>query len=168
MGPQDPGMTGPDEDPLRKLPPVPPEDAHLHVMVDYREALDNTLAKLLLLDVCEGRDAPECATIIDYPLHEFPRPDPATYGPDPASQSAYRKELGWWLGKAKENAENDAKRQLITYKKRTEACTLLVASCSPNVTDLGKEICRMCDCPLLSASSSLAEPPGASCSNIGN
>ena len=35
MGPQDPGMTGPDEDPLRKLPPVPPEDAHLHVMVDY-------------------------------------------------------------------------------------------------------------------------------------
>ena len=77
MGPQDPKMTGPDEDPLRKLPPVPPEDAHLHVMGDYREALDNTLAKLLLLDMCEGRDAPECATIIDYPLHEFPRPDPA-------------------------------------------------------------------------------------------
>ena len=31
------------KDPLRKLPDVPPEDAPLHIMIEYREALDNQL-----------------------------------------------------------------------------------------------------------------------------
>ena len=41
------------KDPLRKLPDVPPEDAPLHIMVEYREALDNQLAKLILADVAQ-------------------------------------------------------------------------------------------------------------------
>ena len=35
------------------LPAVPPEDARLHVVIKFRQRLDNRLAEMLLLDVVE-------------------------------------------------------------------------------------------------------------------
>ena len=44
--PGDSGIGSSHDDTLRKLPNVPKEDAPQHEMVEYREALDNLLAKL--------------------------------------------------------------------------------------------------------------------------
>ena len=69
QGPLDPGR-GPDDSPRKPitLPHVPKEDARLHVMIDFKEGIDNALARIGLLDVAGGKAPPECATILDYPL----------------------------------------------------------------------------------------------------
>ena len=45
------------------LPAVPPEDARLHVVIKFRQRLDNRLAELLLLDVARKHPPPECSAL---------------------------------------------------------------------------------------------------------
>ena len=60
------------------LPAVPPEDARLHVVIKYRQRLDNRLAELVLLDVARKHPPPECSALVDFPLAQllahFPAP----------------------------------------------------------------------------------------------
>ena len=53
------------------LPAVPPEDARLHVVIKYRQRLDNRLAELVLLDVARKHPPPECSALVDFPIAQL-------------------------------------------------------------------------------------------------
>ena len=65
------------------LPAVPPEDARLHVVIQFRQRLDNRLAELMLLDVARKHPPPECQSIVDFPIAQllahFPAPGDRGY-----------------------------------------------------------------------------------------
>ena len=101
------------------LPEYPGEDAYKHSSTQWRESAEARLGKRGLLAVANGRPPPECASLIDYPLHLLAPLDPAA--PDAEKKLVERMKL------EEHNARNAATRQRITFQKWTEiaaACQL--------------------------------------------
>ena len=99
------------------LPAVPPEDARLHVVIQFRQRLDNRLAELMLLDVARKHPPPECQEIVDFPIAQLLAHFPAP------SDRGYYSALQFRLQKEKENYENAQKRFYFEMKARTRLCS---------------------------------------------
>ena len=88
------------------------EDAYKHSSTQWRESAEARLGKCGLLAVAQGGVPPECASLIDYPLHLLPPLNPAA--PDAEKKLVERMKL------EEHNAKNAAMRQRITFAKWTE------------------------------------------------